>query len=459
MISDLGIVISDKRVPVSINNALARKITRKDTPFGVFFSESNLTTYESTDFLLAYSGRLWQHSSQRNSRNRVSNVAGLIVQRYRASGIRMFDSLEGLSLILYDRKKELVYLWRGWIGTTSMLYCHGPKNFVGATSKKLFRRLAVEASHPRSIPAGCCLKFDCHTQTYAVEHIQEVPMVRSRAGLSSTCGRLRKLVQEAVSSRICEGKTALLLSGGADSTILGYVLREAGATIEAYTVSLESPQFPVKDSEFDLFGARKAAQWLGVKLHEVRLRPIDVIKSVKEAVWASETARTTLVDEMCGMIYLARRMRANSVNVAYSGEGADSIFGSFLHILRFIPKRGLSSYLHNSVQRSLPESLSVIQRVFHERGNVETVFPYMYRPLVSYSLGLPIDYRVDKLRVMKIAFRRAFAGLIPEEFLWRAKGITRDTTHLRYVLEREFGTSRYRYNEIHKRLFCDSHLP
>jgi len=147
-------------------------------------------------------------------------------------------------------------------------------------------------------------------------------------------------------------------------------------------------------------------------------------------------------------------MRADSVNVAYSGEGADSIFGSFLNILRFIPKRGLSSYLHSSVERSLPESLSTIQRVFHECGNVETVFPYMYLPLVSYSLGLPIDHRVDKLRVMKIAFRRAFAGLIPEEFLWRTKGITRDTTHLRHVLERKFGTSRYRYREIHSKLFC-----
>jgi asparagine synthase (glutamine-hydrolysing) len=236
---------------------------------------------------------------------------------------------------------------------------------------------------------------------------------------------------------------------------LGYVLKEAGAKIEAYTVSLESPQFPVKASDFDLFAARRAAQWLGVSLHEVRLAPDDVISSVPEAVWKSETARTTLVDEMCGMIYLARQLRENGVNVAYSGEGADSIFGSFLHILRFIPKRDLPYYLHSTLQRSLPESLSVIQRVFHEGGNVEIVFPYLYLPLVSYSLGLPIDYRVDKSRIMKIAFRRAFANVVPEEFLWRTKAITRDSTHLRHVLERKFGTSRDRYKEIHKKLFCN----
>jgi len=365
----------------------------------------------------------------------------------------MFNSLEGISLILFDRKKEIVYLFRDWIGTTSVLYCLGRKTFVAATSKKLFLRCATDPTQPRCIAAGYYLKFHCKTLTHTMEHVQSVPMVRSREELPLASKKLRKLIQEAIASRTCQGKAALLLSGGADSTILGYVLREAGVRIEAYTVSLESPQFPVKDFEFDLFAARRAAEWLGIDLHEIRLQPNDVIRSLREVVWASESARTTLVDEMCGMIYVARCMREDSVDVAYSGEGADSVFGSFLHILRFIPKTDLPSYLHSKVQRSLPDSLSVIQRVFHECGNVDIVFPYLYLPLVSYSLGLPIDYRVDKLRIMKIAFRRAFTGLIPEEFLWRKKEVTRDSTHLRYVLERKFGRSRYRYKEIHKKLF------
>jgi asparagine synthetase B (glutamine-hydrolysing) len=454
MINDLAIVITGRSGgPCSIDNKLPRQRSGTNTPRSILFSQSSLATYESPDLLIAYSGRLWPSKrSLRNCPSRGSNVAAFIAKTYRTSGIRMLNSLEGISLILYDREKEIVYLLRDWIGTTSLLYCGG-KTFVAATSKKLFLRFGSKPTQHRNIAAGHCLKFDCQMLTHTMEHVQRVPMVRSREGLANASDKLRKLVQDAIVSRTCEGRVALLLSGGADSTILGYVLREAGAKIEAYTVSLESPQFPVKHSEFDLFAARRAAQWLGINLHEVRLRPNDVIRSVREAVWASETARTTLVDEMCGMIYLARRMREDSVNVAYSGEGADSIFGSFLHILRFIPKRDLPSYLHSTAQRSLPDSLSVIQRVFHECGNVEMVFPYLYLPLVSYSLGLPIDHRVDKSRIMKIAFRRAFAGLIPEEFLWRTKAITRDSTHLRHVLEREFGTSRYRYKEIHKKLF------
>jgi hypothetical protein len=55
-----------------------------------------------------------------------------------------------------------------------------------------------------------------------------------------------------------------------------------------------------------------------------------------------------------------------------------------------------------------------------------------------------------------MAFRRAFDGVIPEEFLWRKKEITRDSTHLRHVLERKFGKSPYRYKEIYKKLFCES---
>src|SRR5260370_6505976 len=106
MISDLAIVITGTSgVPCSIDNKLPRQMSCTNTPLGVFFSKSSLTTYESPDLLLAYSGRLWaRKSSQRNRPSRGSNAAAFIAQTYRTSGIRLFYSLEGSKLILYVRK-------------------------------------------------------------------------------------------------------------------------------------------------------------------------------------------------------------------------------------------------------------------------------------------------------------------------------------------------------------------
>jgi len=123
-------------------------------------------------------------------------------------------------------------------------------------------------------------------------------------------------------------------------------------------------------------------------------------------------------------------MRSAQVEVAYSGEGADSIFGSFLNVLRFIHKEDLPRHSYQAIQKDVPLTLSVAQRVFHETGGVEVIFPYLYRPLVTYVLSLPIEYRVDRSRIMKTVLRDAFQGLIPNEFLWRKKGVTRDATHI-----------------------------
>jgi asparagine synthetase B (glutamine-hydrolysing) len=137
----------------------------------------------------------------------------------------------------------------------------------------------------------------------------------------------------------------------------------------------------------------------------------------------------------------------------YSGEGADRIFGSFCFVLRFLHLEDFPEYAHQAVATSLPTTLSTFQKVFYGAAKLQMIFPYMYYPLATYALSLPASYRVDKSRLMKIVLREAFSGEIPDEFRLRKKGITRETTNIRYVLEKKWGTSRYRYLPLYKAIF------
>jgi len=97
MINDLAIVISGASgLPVSIDNQLPRNMNRTSTRHGVFFSESTLTTYQSSDLLLAYSGRLWPSKQPQGLSE--SRLEGGLIYRENVSDVRdsKASSLEGL---------------------------------------------------------------------------------------------------------------------------------------------------------------------------------------------------------------------------------------------------------------------------------------------------------------------------------------------------------------------------
>ena len=81
-----------------------------------------------------------------------------------------------------------------------------------------------------------------------------IPVIRSpRVGLGIASRKVRSLVEEAGPKTDVFPRSAILLSGGPDSTILAYLLKKHGFSFEAYTVSLEVPQFPTDDSAFMKF--------------------------------------------------------------------------------------------------------------------------------------------------------------------------------------------------------------
>ena len=407
------------------------------------------SVYKSDPLKVAVLGRLWNRAAflpKLTAKN--MHDAEIVAHAYQTKGWRVFAQTEGVTILLLDCTRRSLYLFRDWAGYNTFYYADNSNHFAAANLKKLMGRAKSE---PKELGAGWCLKFTPE-RGVKLKQFRAIPVRKSAASFATACKKVRALMDEAIEQRRVSGKSGLLLSGGVDSTILAYLLKTHNVPFEAYTVSLRKPMLPVKGDGFDLYAARRAAQALNIPLNEVLLNEDRLPAEIEDAIFDSETSRITLVDEMWGMQFLARRLAREKLAVAYSGEGADAIFGGFLFFLRFVNPKDLPSHSRRAVEK-LPVGLSVAQKVFHAAAGIDVIFPYCYMPLVTYALSLPIDYRIDKARLMKTVLRTAFQGEIPNEFLYREKGITRDTTHMRYALEKYFGTSRYRYISLYKKLF------
>ncbi len=121
-----------------------------------------------------------------------------------------------------------------------------------------------------------------------------------------------------------EVPVGLFLSGGLDSTSVGWAMRSVGAPLKTFSVGFEGVD--VEGADDELGWARIAAQSLGSEHREVLLSARAFGDTLSELVWHLDEPNS---DGACvPLMYLARRAREEVV-VVLSGEGADELLGGY----------------------------------------------------------------------------------------------------------------------------------
>jgi asparagine synthetase B (glutamine-hydrolysing) len=190
--------------------------------------------------------------------------------------------------------------------------------------------------------------------------------------------------------------------------------------------------------------AAHVAGLLGIEHHVIELSSQRLRRNVPLAIYLAETSRGTIVDELAAHIEVARFFSAAGVPRVITGEGADDLFGAFPFALRYYRGRELTRFLRRELLEGAPDELAQLQDAYTPWG-IALVHPYWTDDLRRIGYGLPLERRIDRSRLMKRVLRDAFADLLDPRVILRPKGVPRDRTQIRDVLEAEFGASPQRY--------------
>jgi asparagine synthetase B (glutamine-hydrolysing) len=206
--------------------------------------------------------------------------------------------------------------------------------------------------------------------------------------------------------------------------------------------------------ESDLLCARRVAEHLDLELTEIPVRDEELVENVPPAIYLAETPRGTIIDECAAMIPVARILAERGFDTVAMGESGDDLFGGFKFVLRYYRGAQLRKYYRHSLSIDIPDELMVLQNVL-QPWKLSLVDPFWTRPLMQIGYNLPLRYRVDKARLLKTVLRDAFADALPPEIVSRPKCVLRDSTQVRYLLEKHFGRSRERYRPIFKEVMAN----
>ncbi|MDX6679185.1 MAG: hypothetical protein QOE31_3237 [Solirubrobacteraceae bacterium] len=227
----------------------------------------------------------------------------------------------------------------------------------------------------------------------------------------------REVLVDAVERQLMgDVPVGVFLSGGLDSSLVAAiavrVLARRGERLQTFAVG--TPSSP------DLAAARTVAAHLDTDHHETIYTAADALDALPVVVRAIESFDPALVRSAVPN-FLLSRFTAEHVKVVLTGEGADELFAGYAYLRDFTDPGRLHLELVRTIESLHNLNLQRCDRVTMAHG-LEARVPFLDREVIEWALRLPPGFKLAGVgQPEKRLLREAFAGWLPEEFLWRDK--------------------------------------
>ena len=232
------------------------------------------------------------------------------------------------------------------------------------------------------------------------------------------CDSIISSLTQAVQKRLhSEREIGCFLSGGLDSSLI------TALTCILHDRKPQTFSIGMKGSP-DLINARKVAEFLGTKHHEVIFTPDEALEIIPTLIYTLETWDVTTIRASVGMFLLSKYVKQNTnVKVLLSGEGADEVCQGYLYF-----------YGAPSADEGHRESVKLLQNLQYFdllRGDrttaafgLELRVPFLDTAFVETYMKINRELKTpDKKYCEKYLLRYAFSklSLLPDDILWRTK--------------------------------------
>jgi len=359
--------------------------------------------------------------------------------------------LDGVfSLVLIDTERALVHIARDPFGVRS-LYTGSSSDYAHDISVASEMKALQHCAHVEQFPGGCYMtlskvagdgesKFDTILQSYyddlTLNEALDVPYVYNfgtavlHDDVNATqeqlelraCTLVRNLFELAVCKRLMSDRpVGCLLSGGLDSSIVSALvvrhMAKPGTVVDTYAVGLEG--------SVDLKWARRVAEHLGTRHHEVCLTEQQFLDAIDATIYQIESYDTTTVRASVGNYLVSKYIYENTDNVViFCGDMSDEIFGSYRGFTKAPSDHDFARENTRMVRDVRYFDLLRSDKSISGAG-LEARVPFADKTFLEFVMSLPpwmkrfgegADYAVEKHLL-----RKAFGTLLPEDVMWRRK--------------------------------------
>lgn len=185
----------------------------------------------------------------------------------------------------------------------------------------------------KSVPPGYLLRY--HSGKVSIEKYFSYKL--EQGVLAAEPKNLRTQFSQAVKNRlVSDVPVGLFLSGGLDSSLVGYEVAEhTSQNIKSFSVSFENEAFD------ESIHQKTISEFLHTDHHSLKISNRDVVDNIEEALFFTEAPshRSAFIP----MYLLCKEVSNNQIKVVLTGEGADEIFLGYDIFQEILVKQSIRS--------------------------------------------------------------------------------------------------------------------
>jgi asparagine synthase (glutamine-hydrolysing) len=327
------------------------------------------------------------------------------------TGVEAFlKSTEGDFFLIIAEAAKLVAA-RDSVGIQPLYFGENDMVAALASNRKALWKLGI--SEPYSFPPGHVAVVN--QEGFKFKSVKTFAYAQPKmTTMAEAAEKVQKLLEHSVQKRTQGLKeVAVAFSGGLDSSVVAFLAKKCGVSVQLLHVSLEN-QPETKD-------AWKAAEELQLPLTVHLYKEADIEKVIPRVVELIEEPDPIKASIGVPFYWTAEKTAEAKFKVLLAGQGADELFGGYQRYVNQYMLEGdekVRQTMYDDVARIHESNIERDEKIcsFHD---VELRLPFASYRLVKYALSIPTELKIEKKAdsLRKLVLRKAAENMGLSEFI------------------------------------------